>query len=757
MQNTLDTQANRLMIVPVYNTMILPETEMTVAVQELSRAEQSGIKSGSEVILLPLRRAVSGQKITEQDFYSLGVSFTVKDTVMTLNGWVLHGKSNGKVTVTEAVHEDVWRATFAAADDVRDMSVEDERELVDHMKSDVTGVLKKRGVQFAIVNLDSIDNVNEFADAFGMYLIQSPDDKYALLQTDSLAERGKLLRSAVDALLRDNEESGDQAGDEAGKGPARRDYRKRVEDSGMPEEVRREVDQILERFEQAQPHDPEKNSMENYLDFITSLKWESDELPPVDIAKARAILNRDHYGLDKVKERILQQMAVMELKKNQAGSILLLVGAPGTGKTSMGRSVAEALGRKFARISLGGVRDEAEIRGHRRTYVGAMPGRVMDGIKKAGSMNPVIVLDEIDKLTQGYTGDPASALLEVLDPEQNNSFTDHYMNVPYDLSNVFFICTANTTQSIPGPLLDRMEVIQLNGYTPSEKLQIAKKYLLPRAQKDAGIIPEDLSVSEDALKRVIEEYTMEAGVRGLKKQLDILCRHTAAEIVEHDKHGIQVEAEQVPTYLGNKRIVHDRILDEDTVGVVTGLAWTQVGGEILYIETKAMHGNGQIILTGQLGDVMKESARISASVVKSLFSRQNPDFSDKDIHIHVPSGSVPKDGPSAGVTLFTALASLVTGVPADRHLAMTGEISLRGQVMPIGGLPEKLMAADRAGITKVLIPSANVQDLEDVPQETRDHLNIIPVKNVREVLHHALGLDVPEPDENLFESRGQVH
>lgn len=490
--------------------------------------------------------------------------------------------------------------------------------------------------------------------------------------------------------------------------------------------------------------------MENYLDFITALKWHVDETPEVDLKKAREILDRDHYGLDKIKERIIQQIAVMTLRKDQAGSILLLVGAPGTGKTSMGRSIAEALGRKYARISLGGIRDEAEIRGHRRTYIGAMPGRIMDGIKKSGAMNPVVVLDEIDKIAQGYEGDPSSALLEVLDPEQNSTFTDHYMNVPYDLSHVFFICTANTTETIPGPLLDRMEVLQLSGYTPNEKMHIARKYLLPRSVKDAGLAPEDIRVNDDALSKIIEEYTMEAGVRGLKKQLDILCRHTAADIVENGKHEIEVTKDNISDYLGTKKVIHDRILDRDMVGVVTGLAWTQVGGEILFIETRTMAGTGQLRLTGQLGDVMKESASIAASLVKSLFIGDKLDFSDKDIHIHVPSGAVQKDGPSAGVTLFTALASLVTNIPVSRKLAMTGEISLRGQVLPIGGLPEKLMAADRAGIEKVLIPESNVQDLVDVPQETRDHLEIVPVGTTEDVLREALGIEIPKSEEPLF-------
>ncbi|MBR2189777.1 MAG: endopeptidase La, partial [Eubacterium sp.] len=463
----------------------------------------------------------------------------------------------------------------------------------------------------------------------------------------------------------------------------------------------------------------------------------------------------------------------------------------GTGKTSLGKSVAEALGRKYVRVSLGGIRDEAEIRGHRRTYVGAMPGRIMDGIKRSGAMNPVVVLDEVDKLSHGFEGDPASALLEVLDPEQNNTFTDHYMNIPYDLSNVFFICTANTYDTIPQPLLDRMEMIQLPGYTPIEKLQIAKKHLLPRALEDAGIEKKQLRVTDGAIRRIINEYTMESGVRGLKKQMDILCRKTAAKIVEQlsaadsaavkavkatkdqqaagasDSTGsviasaapaepgkaaapiptdlrITVREKNVPDFLGNKGILHDRVLKHCPPGVVTGLAWTQAGGEILFIETTMMKGGGEIILTGQLGDVMKESATIALSLVKSTFMGEHLDLKDKDIHIHIPDGAVPKDGPSAGVTMFTALVSLLTGTPAQNDLAMTGEISLRGQVLPIGGLPEKLMAAQRAGVRKVLIPKDNVRDLEDVAKEVRETLEIVPVSTVQEVISQALGIRLPK-------------
>ncbi len=744
------------MLVPVFNTIILPGAEMSVTLPELSREEKDRLGAGgNRAVIVPLKNPLSRQQVTTDDFYGLGVLAEVTGMGMTAGGRVLHLRTLKKVNVLNpAMAQGVWASSCSEVDETADLTADEEKEALNELKSKTVEALKQlRGYRFNESNVEQISSVNEYGVVFGPYLIQDPAQKYALLLTDSLKERVRLLKEALEAFADSLKSQGEA---QNVKNAQARDYQKLVDESGMPPEARKEVDQVLKHYREAQPNDPERSSLENYLDFMTSLKWKIDETPEVDLAKAREILNRDHYGLDKVKERILQQIAVMTLKKNQSGSILLLVGAPGTGKTSMGKSVAEALGRKYVRISLGGIRDEAEIRGHRRTYIGAMPGRIMDGIKKSGSMNPVVVLDEIDKMGESYNGDPASALLEVLDPEQNSTFTDHYMNVPYDLSNVFFICTANTTQTIPGPLLDRCEVISLSGYTPGEKLEISKRYLMPRALSDAGIDKDILTVTDDALRKIIEEYTMEAGVRGLKKQLDILCRHTAAEIVEHGTEKITVDASKLSKYLGNKRVIHDRILDRDTVGVVAGLAWTQVGGEILFIETKVVGGHGNMIITGQLGDVMKESATIAATLVKSTFVEDNLDFSDKDIHIHVPEGSVQKDGPSAGVTLFTALSSLVTGIPVDRHLAMTGEISLRGQVLPIGGLPEKLMAADRAGITTVLIPDTNVQDLEDVPKETRDHLKIIPVKTTADVLRHALHIEVPQPDKKMFKTSYQV-
>ena len=511
-------------------------------------------------------------------------------------------------------------------------------------------------------------------------------------------------------------------------------FEQRIKDSGMNETARREAEKVLNRLRQEGKDSVESARLYDYLDFVTTLSWKKEAAERIDLSDARQVLNEDHYGLNKVKDRIIQQIAVMNLKNQQSGSILLFVGAPGTGKTSIGRSIARALGREYVRVSLGGVHDESDIRGHRRTYIGSMPGRIMDGIHKSGVSNPVMVLDEVDKMSTSYNGSPASALLEVLDPEQNNTFTDHYMNVPYDLSDVLFICTANTLDTIPQPLLDRMEVIQFRGYTPIEKLQIAREHLVPKSMEAMGIVPNQMTISDEALETLISDYTMEGGVRGLRKRIDGLCRSLAVKVATDPDTKVEVTPDVVREEIDARPIRHDSILPEPAVGVVTGLAWTPVGGDILYIETKLMPGKGELIITGQLGDVMKESARIALSVVTSMFPQEAKKLKDHNIHIHVPAGATPKDGPSAGVTLTTAIASLLTERVVDSHIGMTGEVALRGAVMPIGGLPEKLMAAQRAGITKVFIPKENLYDLKDVAEEIKDKIEIVPVTEVTDIL-----------------------
>ena len=511
-----------------------------------------------------------------------------------------------------------------------------------------------------------------------------------------------------------------------------RKFELRIAEAGMNETAKKEAGKILNRLKNEGTNGQEAGMLYDYLDFVTGLSWKKEEQKEIDLDEAEKILSEDHFGLKKVKERMIQQIAVMNLKKQQSGSILLFVGAPGTGKTSIGKSIAKALGRKYVRVSLGGVRDEADIRGHRRTYLGAMPGRIMDGIQKSGVSNPVMVLDEVDKLSASYNGDPAAALLEVLDPEQNNTFTDHYMNVPYDLSDVLFICTANSLDTIPAPLLNRMEVIQYQGYTPREKFEIAKRHLLKKSLKGVGLQAENVEITDEALEKIISDYTREAGVRGLKKRLDTLCRIAAVHLVKGKGEKISVGKEDLREYLDMNPLHRREVQEEGKPGIVTGLAWTAVGGEILYIESMFTKGEGKLNITGQLGDVMKESAQIAISLVKSMFPDKAKLFKENDLHIHVPDGATPKDGPSAGITLTIALASLVTGQAVSPRIAMTGEVSLEGLVNPIGGLPEKLMAAERAGVKTVLIPKANEDDLRDVPDEVKEKLQILPVKTVEE-------------------------
>lgn len=560
----------------------------------------------------------------------------------------------------------------------------------------------------------------------------------------------------------------------------------------MPDEIRDAALDELDKLNQQQPGSAETNILQNYLDFMLSLPWKKEETEEPDLNRAEEILNADHYGLDKVKKRILEHLAVMKLRGDNKGSILLLVGPPGTGKTSLGRSIARALNRKYIRISLGGIRDESEIRGHRRTYVGAMPGRILNTIKQAGVTNPVMVLDEVDKLMAGgFNGDPSSALLEVLDPEQNSTFTDHYLNLPYDLSDVFFIATANTLDTIPAPLLDRMEVIQISSYTDVEKFHIAREHLIPEALADTGLTPAELQFDDDAIRAIISDYTREGGVRGLKKKLTEIARAVSADLVrkadaakkakqaaevksaadagtENTERNQKTEenagqavkaaayekrtihASDLEELLGRKVAFHGHAEEDNPAGVVTGLAWTQVGGEILFIEAQDMPGSGQVILTGKLGDVMQESARISLSLLKSRLPMDVVNFRERDIHIHVPEGAVPKDGPSAGITIFTALASLFTGHKVDPHLAMTGEVTLRGAVMPIGGLKEKLLAAQRAGITKALIPKENMPDLADLPEEVKSEIEIIPVSTVEDVLKETIGIRLPRPEHAYY-------
>jgi ATP-dependent Lon protease len=528
------------------------------------------------------------------------------------------------------------------------------------------------------------------------------------------------------------------------------ELREKIKKAKMPPEVEKETNKQLNRLEQMHPESAEATIVRTYMDWLVELPWSFSTIDNLDIKKAKQVLDEDHYDLEKVKERILEYLGVRKLKEKMKGPILCFVGPPGVGKTSLGKSIARALGRKFTRISLGGIRDEAEIRGHRRTYIGSLPGRIIQGIKTAGSNNPVFMLDEIDKVGTDFRGDPSAALLEALDPEQNFAFSDHYLNVPFDLSRVMFITTANILDPIPPALKDRMEVINLSGYTSEEKSKIAKQFLVPRQLEENGITKEILTLSDEALLRVISQYTREAGVRNLEREIASVCRKAARKIAEDEKGPFHVTNLNLHKYLGTPKFLPEVELEVNEIGVATGLAWTSVGGEILHVETTTMKGKGTLTLTGHLGDVMKESAQAAVSYARSK-SRElslDPDFYEKlDVHVHVPAGAIPKDGPSAGVTMATSLISALTRIPVRKDVAMTGEITLRGRILPIGGLKEKTLAALRAGIKNVVIPDQNQKDLDDIPPYIRRKVNYVLAKNMDEILKMAL---VPDKAEASF-------
>ncbi len=526
------------------------------------------------------------------------------------------------------------------------------------------------------------------------------------------------------------------------------ELRKKIDDAQMPEEVRKAADRELDRLSKVPQASPEYSVIRTYLDWLVQLPWGKETSDAIDIAKAREILDEDHYDLEKVKDRIVEYLAVGKLKKRLAGPILCFVGPPGVGKTSLGQSIARAMGRKFVRLSVGGVRDEAEIRGHRRTYIGAMPGTIVRALRDAGTRNPVMMIDEIDKVGSDYRGDPQSALLEVLDPEQNNSFRDHYLDLPFDLSHVLFICTANQLETISPPLRDRMEIITLSGYTELEKIQIAKRYLIKKQREANGLRDSQAQISDSALRAVVNDYTREAGVRNLEREIGTIFRKVARRIAEEPRFKARVKPENIVDYLSKPRYYNEVRKRMASVGVATGLAWTPVGGDIMFIETTSMPGTGKLVLTGQLGDVMKESAQAAVSFLRSRSSElglQDDYFGKHDLHIHVPAGAVPKDGPSAGISLATSLASLLTNRKVDSNLAMTGEITLTGQVLPIGGLKEKVLGAKRAGISKILLPKRNEIDLDDIPKEVRDAMTFESVEELSEVFAHALGEPIITP------------
>ena len=779
-----------MFIQPVYNILLLPDVTYYFK-KDFFAGRADELKPGTQILFTLLRTEAEENSLQAEDFYPIGLSARVESVS---DEDVIQIRTIDRVEIISPVIEDgEVRAAFAVRPSIGDLSEKEQQKIFADVRTSLLRFVQN--YQWGIWARGFIlqrKSIYDLVSSLSEYLNLSVDEKYAILAEDSVRARYALIEKAVNEFMEVAKVSAEaQEAQKDGQEQLYREaalrkqidylqkelddmhpenisdvrkFEKKIAESGMNKEARREAEKVLNRMRQEGKESHEYGLLYDYLDFVTSLSWKAPVFAPIDLARAEKILDEDHYGLKKVKERIIQQLAVMALNKKQYGSILLFVGAPGTGKTSIGQSIARALGREYVRISLGGIRDEAEIRGHRRTYIGAMPGRIMEAMKRSGSSNPVMVLDEVDKLAKDYGGDPASALLEVLDPEQNSTFTDHYMNVPYDLSNVLFVCTANTTDTIPEPLLNRMEVISFPGYTAVEKYHIAKKHLIPKAMEAMGIKKNMLKITDGALRQIIDEYTMEAGVRDLKKSIETLCRTAAVELVRscaaenagtaddnaENAHAedataenpraedsglcISVTKSNLSDYLGRKQIRTERRLSSGTPGVVTGLAWTRAGGAILFIETKLTKGKGKLLITGQLGDVMKESVQIALTLVRSLYPKESRVLEDHDLHVHVPAGAVPKDGPSAGITLTTALASLITGKAVDTCCAMTGEVSLRGGVMPIGGLPEKLMAAQRAGIKKVYIPYDNIEDLDDVAEEVKEKLDIMPVKKVTDVL-----------------------
>jgi ATP-dependent Lon protease len=777
MQQDKTDHTQEKLVIPLFEIVVFPDSRTKFPVDQATGVlllDAMKDSKGAHAIGLTLKSGTRPSDLTAESLYRIGNLFRISHVQPADDGYLICAEVVQRVKVVSlSEKEGRFYATYVTVLDLTDL----EEELQERILADIKLTIHEISSRFSgseqftepIDRMKSIDQIMGFVMPF---LPVHLAEKQALLEIVSVRQRYisfletlvktreeinmriEMAKKVSDRVSKSNREAmlreqlrviQDELGEGEGVG-GEGGYRERIENAKMPEDVRKKALLEAKKLETGGSHNHESSVIRNYLDLLLDLPWVTEEKKNIDIKEARRVLESHHNGLEKVKERIVQHLAVMKLKSEKQGSILLFAGPPGTGKTSLGKSIAEALGRKYVRISLGGVRDEAEIRGHRRTYVGALPGRIIQGIQKAGTKNPVFILDEIDKLATSYAGDPASALLEVLDPEQNNTFSDHYLEVPYDLSDVLFIATANSLSTIPAPLLDRMELIEISGYTKNEKFAIAKDHLIPETLKEHGLDAGTFQVEDEALKVIIEKYTREAGVRWLGKQLAKAARHVSEKIVSGTaEQPFIVTSEKLDTILGKELIRQEVARKEPVPGVVTGLAWTPVGGEILFIEGTFMPGTGKLTLTGQLGDVMKESATISLSLIRSrLANTQNGfNFMTSDIHVHVPSGATPKDGPSAGVTLFTALSSLITGKTVDPNLAMTGEITLSGAVLPVGGIKEKVLAAHRAGIRKVILPKENERDLLDVPDDVRSELTFVPVETIEEVLKEALAIELP--------------
>ncbi|NLB00169.1 MAG: endopeptidase La [Methanomicrobiales archaeon] len=763
-------------VIPLSETVVYPETRTKLQVETaIGDALIAAMKSDGSAYAVGLT-AKSGAEDPDDALYSTGTLLMIAHVQPANDGYLIFAHATRRVKAVALTERDGLYYTIPEPlPDVPDLDEGGRAEMLTRVRAAVHEISGNfQGSEQFTRPVDRMESVDQIMGFVMPFLPVGVAEKQALLEIVSTRERyAAFLRILVslneninlrievaqkatekvgkanrEAMLREQmrviqEELGG-SDDSDGEGG----YRERIERSTMPDEVRKKAFAELKKLETGGSQHHESQGIRNYLDLLLDLPWTVEEKKSIDIEEARRVLDSNHNGLEKVKERIVQHLAVMKLKEEKQGSILLFAGPPGTGKTSLGRSIADALGREYVRISLGGVRDEAEIRGHRRTYVGSLPGRIIQGMKRAGAKNPVFILDEVDKLAVSYSGDPASALLEVLDPEQNSTFSDHYLEVPYDLSDVLFIATANSLATIPAPLLDRMELIEISGYTKNEKFAIAKDHLLPETLEEHGLTPDRLQVEDEAVSAIIDRYTREAGVRTLKKQLARIARYVSAKIVSGTADlPYIVTVDMLPEILGRETVRPDVARKENPPGVVTGLAWTPVGGDILFIEGTFMPGKGKLTLTGQLGDVMKESAQISLSLIRSRLAAiaTGFDFFASDIHIHVPAGATPKDGPSAGVTLVTALASLVTGKAVDPTVAMTGEVTLSGAVLPVGGIKEKVLAAHRAGIRTVILPRENERDLEDVPEDARNDLTFVTVETIEDLLREALGIELHRP------------
>lgn len=783
-----DLRIKELPLLPIRGVLVFPYMVIHLDVgRERSMAAINRAMMRDHLIFLAMQKETQAEEPSEEGIYSVGTVAEIKQLLKLPGGTVrILVEGLGRAKIIDFISTEPYFEVLVEEPDQEQIVDQEVEALVRAVLEQFERYVKlsKKVPPETMVGIVGLEDPGQLADVIASHLNLKLADRQALLEAVRFKDRLELLltllaqemevlelerrinvqvrkqmeKTQKEYYLREQMKAiQKELGEKDEREAEVEELRRQIAEAKLPKEVEEKVLKEVERLEKMPPMVAETTVVRNYLDWMLSLPWSKQTRDRLDLELAERILHEDHYGLDEVKERILEYLAIRKLAKKMKGPILCFVGAPGVGKTSLAKSIARAMERKFVRISLGGIRDEAEIRGHRRTYVGAMPGRIIQGMKQAGSKNPVFLLDEIDKVGTDFRGDPTSALLEVLDPEQNNSFSDHYIEAPFDLSKVLFITTANVMYTIPRPLLDRMEVITLPGYTEHEKLEIAKRHLVPKQIKEHGLKAPHLQLSDNALRKIIREYTREAGVRNLEREIAQICRKVARDIVTNKSTGSKVSNQKVETYLGVPRFRYGVAESEDQVGVATGLAWTEVGGDVLSVEATLLRGKGNITLTGKLGEVMKESAYAGLTYVRSRAGQLAipEDFYEKyDLHIHVPEGAIPKDGPSAGITMATAMVSALTGRPVRRDVAMTGEVTLRGRVLPIGGVKEKILAAHRAGIKTVILPRENEKNLEDIPLPVRRKMEFVLAGHMDEVLATALvgGLTPGKAPEELLQA-----